>query len=64
MLWALFLSLALDAFLDTHIFQLARFENLAAIKALDELGVFVAADDLYAWVLARLACTLWLRKRL
>ncbi|MFZ0417876.1 MAG: hypothetical protein WAM04_07210 [Candidatus Sulfotelmatobacter sp.] len=49
-----FLGFAFDALFDTHIPQFAGFEDFAALKAFHELGIFVAADDLHTWVLARL----------
>ncbi len=41
-------------FLDGHVLELARFENLTAIKAFNEFGVFVARNDLNARMLALL----------
>ena len=39
---------------DVHVFEFAGLEDLAALLALDELGIFVAADDLHARMFARL----------
>lgn len=39
---------------DVHVFELARLEDLAALFAFDEFGVFVAAYDLDLQVFARL----------
>jgi hypothetical protein len=39
---------------DVHVFELAGFEDLAAILALDELSIFIAAHNLHAKMLARL----------
>ena len=44
----------LDAFLDAHVLEFARFEDFAALKAFHEFGVFVAAYNLHAWMFARL----------
>jgi hypothetical protein len=44
----------LDSLFDVHVLELAGFEDLAAIFALDEFGVFVAANDLHAKMLAGL----------
>ncbi|MGA8431239.1 MAG: hypothetical protein WB729_15565 [Candidatus Sulfotelmatobacter sp.] len=44
----------LNSFLDVHVFEFAGFEDVAALHALDEFGVLVAAHDLNARVLARL----------
>jgi hypothetical protein len=44
----------LNALFDGNILQLTGFEDLAAFQALNELGILVAADKLYARVLARL----------
>ena len=49
-----FLGFALDAFFDAHVLQFAGLEDFAALEAFHELGVFVAADDLHAWVFAGL----------
>jgi hypothetical protein len=51
---------------DVHVLELARLEDFAAFLAFDEFGIFVAADNLYAEVLAglRLACVLRGRGRL
>jgi hypothetical protein len=59
-----FLSFLLHAFLNAHVFELAGFENLAAFEALDKFGVFVAADNLHARMLARLSWFLRVRERL
>jgi hypothetical protein len=39
---------------DVHVFEFAGFEDLAAILALDELGIFIAAHNLNAKMFARL----------
>jgi len=41
-----------EVFFDAHVLEFACFENFAALKAFDELGIFVAADDLHARMLA------------
>ena len=41
------------AFFDAHVLEFAGLENLAALQALDEFGVFVAAHNLHARVFAR-----------
>jgi len=61
----LFWTFALGALFDAHILELARLEDFTAFEALYKLGLFVAADDLHAWMLARLfASVLRLRERL
>jgi hypothetical protein len=50
----LFLSFVFGAFLDAHVLEFAGLEDLAALKAFYELGIFIAAHDLYARMLARL----------
>ncbi len=40
-------------FLDGHVFELAGFEDLTALKTLDEFGIFIASDDLNARMLTR-----------
>ncbi len=47
-----FLGFTLDALFDTHVLQFAGLEDFAALEAFHELGVFVAGDDLHAWVFA------------
>jgi hypothetical protein len=42
------------AFLDIHIFELAGFEDLATLEALDKFRVFIPRNDLDAWMAARL----------
>jgi hypothetical protein len=60
-----FLGLAFGAFLDAHILEFARLEDLAALEALHEFGVFFAADDLHARMFTRLfAHVLGMRERL
>jgi hypothetical protein len=49
-----FLGFALGTFFDAHVLEFAGFEDFAALKAFHELGVFLAAHDLHARVLARL----------
>jgi hypothetical protein len=46
------LDVFLRAFLDVHVLEFAGFEDLAALLALDELRIFIAAHDLHAEVLA------------
>lgn len=41
-----------EVFLDAHVLEFTSFENFAAFKTFDELGIFVAADDLHARMLA------------
>jgi hypothetical protein len=53
----------LDALFDVHVFEFTGLEDLAAVFALDEFGVFVAADDLHTRMLARLRFTDVLRRR-
>jgi hypothetical protein len=36
--------------LDGHVLELTGFEDFSAIKAFDELGIFVAGNNLDAWV--------------
>jgi len=59
--WSLFLALcihkfpegfALGSLFDTHIFEFAGFKDFAAFQAFHELGVFFAAHDLHAGMLA------------
>src|SRR5580658_1616559 len=60
-----FLGFAFGVFLDAHVFEFARLEDFAALEALHELSVFLAADDLHARMLARfLARVLRMRERL
>jgi hypothetical protein len=60
-----FLGFAFGAFFDAHVLEFARLEDFAALEALDELGVFIAAHDLHARVLARLlSCVLRMGERL
>jgi hypothetical protein len=51
------------AFLDIHVFELAGFEDLATLEAFDKFGVFIARNDLDAWMAARLWNGLILRLR-
>jgi hypothetical protein len=44
----------LRALFDVHVLEFTRLKNLAALLTLDELRVLVAADNLYARVLAGL----------
>ena len=61
----LFLSFAFGAFLDAHVFEFTRFEDLAALQAFHEFSIFLAADDLHARMFARrLVCVLRARERL
>ncbi len=46
------LGFADGVFFDGHVSKLAGLEDLATFSTLDELGVFVARDDLHARVLA------------
>jgi hypothetical protein len=39
-------------FLDCHVFQFARFENIAAFLAFDIFGFFIARDDPHPRMLA------------
>jgi hypothetical protein len=55
--------LALELF-DSHILELARLEDFAALLALDIFGVFVARDDLHSWVLALVRADFLRRSRL
>ncbi len=48
------MSFAFDALFDAHVLEFAGFEDLAAFQTLNEFGIFVAADDLHARVLAGL----------
>jgi hypothetical protein len=61
-LW--FLSFAIHALFDAHVLQFAGLEDLAALQALHELGIFVAAHNLHARMFARLVGILRLGKRL
>jgi hypothetical protein len=62
---ALLLFVRSSAFLDLHIFELARFEYFAAFLAFDVFCIFVARDDLnlrmfaLAWINFLLG---WLRR--
>jgi hypothetical protein len=53
----------LNALFDVHVFELAGLEDLAAVFALYELGVFVAAHDLHTRMLTRLRFSGVLRRR-
>src|SRR5579859_757736 len=46
----LFAGVALDLLFDRHVAEFAGFEDLAALQALDELSIFLAGDDLHAWM--------------
>ncbi|SPF40594.1 hypothetical protein SBA1_310004 [Candidatus Sulfotelmatobacter kueseliae] len=46
------LDVFLRAFLDVHVLEFAGLEDLAALLALDEFSVLIAAYDLHAEVLA------------
>jgi hypothetical protein len=59
-----FLSFLFDVFFNTHVFQFARLEDFTAFEALDKFGIFVAANNLHARMLARLSWFLRLRGRL
>src|ERR1700756_1408034 len=52
----------LGALFDIHVFELAGLEDFAALLAFDELGILGSADDLHAWVLARLLYITALRR--
>lgn len=43
----------LGALFDIHVFEFTGLKDLAAFLALDKFRIFIAADDLHAWVLAR-----------
>jgi hypothetical protein len=43
-----------SALFDAHVLELAGLEDLAAFLTFDELGVFIAADDLHTGMLAGL----------
>ena len=47
-----FLGFAFDAFLNAHVLEFAGLENFAALQALHEFGVLIAAYDLHTGVLA------------
>jgi hypothetical protein len=49
------LKIATLALLDAHVFEFAPLEDVSAFRALDKFGVLVAAGDLHARVLARVA---------
>lgn len=49
-----FLSFAFGAFFDAHVLQFAGLENFAALEALHEFSVLIAAYDLHARVFAGL----------
>jgi hypothetical protein len=50
-----------DLLFDGHVFEFARFEDFAALFALDELQVLFASYDLNARVLTRIHdFSLWL----
>src|SRR5579859_4913015 len=52
----------LGALFDIHVFEFAGLEDLAALLALDELGILVSADNLHAGVLTRLFHIPYLRR--
>ena len=52
----------LRAIFDVHIFKLAGLEDFAALFALDEFGILVAAHDLHARMLAGLLDAYVLRR--
>jgi hypothetical protein len=55
----------LNVLFDVHVAELAGFKHISALDALDEFGVFIAADDLHARVFAGLPGNrIWLRRRL
>jgi hypothetical protein len=55
----------LDALFDVHVAEFAGIEDVSALDALDEFGIFIAADDLHARVFAGLpGDRVWLRRRL
>ena len=59
------LGFVFSFFLDAHVFEFAGLEDFAALEALHELSVFIAADDLHARMFARfLARVLRMRERL
>jgi hypothetical protein len=59
------LGFAFGVFFDAHVLEFAGLEDFAALEALHELGVFFAAHDLHARVLARLLVSvLRMRERL
>jgi len=42
----------LRSLFDVHVLELARLEDLAALRALDELRILITTHDLYARMLA------------
>ena len=52
----------LRAIFDVHIFELTGLEDFAALFALDEFCILVAAHDLHAWMLAGLLDAYVLRR--
>lgn len=60
----LFFSFIFHAFFDAHVFEFAGFKDLAAFQTFQELGIFIAANHLDAWMLAWRFCVLWLGGRL
>src|SRR5262249_28847461 len=52
----------LRALFDVHVFELTGLEDFAALFALDEFGILVAAYDLHARMLTRLFRTDVLRR--
>jgi hypothetical protein len=52
-----------NSLFDVHVLELAGLEDLSALLAFDELGIFVAADDLHAQMLAGLRRLYVLRRR-
>src|SRR5260370_12105899 len=61
----LLLGFAFGALFDAHVFELTRFEDLAALQAFHEFSIFLAADDLPARMFARrFFCVLRARERL
>ena len=61
----LLLGFAFGALFDAHVFELTRFEDLAALQTFHEFSIFLAADDLHARMFARrFFCVLRARERL
>jgi hypothetical protein len=59
-----FLIFVFEVFFDAHVFEFTGLEYFAAFEALHELGIFFAAYDLHARMLARLLGALRVRERL
>jgi hypothetical protein len=58
------LSFALRGFLNAHVLEFARFEYFSAFQAFNKFGVLVAAHNLDARMLTRLAGVLRMREGL